>query len=711
MHEGTNLSFINNVARRRGGAIFVEDMPSLPNDFVTSACFLQYLSPEDDLDYTKSINVHMYFTNNSAKEAGNSIYSSLFYANCSWLPNTAFQYAPLYEITTKTISFADRNRQQVSADPDQVCFCSQPQLPGEGIETASMNDLCSRITMDIIKVYPGETIDIMVVGIKILIKYHTFTGYTAPTVIHTTVMAESNCYVNSTKQLVHEISNYCTTLHYEITSDSFSHNCHLQFRTAFQSIPNDVFMEILDCPFGFSNKNGMCDCHPFLISAKVTNCDLTSQTVRRTSNSWLHIVNSSGTLTEVTTRSYCNYCDTQASDLSLTDLDSQCLYKRSGTLCGQCQSGYSSVFGSPQCKICSNAWLSLLMTFAIAGIIFVIIIFVLNLTITGGTINGIIFYANIISINGTILFPTSNTFHPLLVFISFLNLDLGIETCFYDGMDEYAKIWLEYVFPVYLIVIVALIIVMARYTAWARRAVQGNGVSVLSTLLFLSYTKLLRNSSVVLFYIADITHLPSKDVEFVWRVDANVEYFGFKFTILFIVSLLIFLLIVIPFTLVMLFTKTFLHFKNISHFKPMLDAYQSTFANPFRFWLGWRLLIRAFLFSTSALDIQTVLLINSTTLCGLAIMQGYFRPFNSFYCNLWDLSFLLNLATLFTVSQYFGETNDIMVTVLVGISFVQFGVLICYHAIKALDRYRKEPVQHSKMFHKMTILLQWIHLL
>lgn len=126
----------------------------------------------------------MYFANNSAKEAGNSVYSSLFYDNCSWLPNTAFQYAPLYEITTKTISFADQNRQQVSADPDQVCFCSQPWLPGEGIETASMNDLCSRKTMDnITKVYPGEIIDIMVVGFRIPIEYHTFTGYIAPTVM------------------------------------------------------------------------------------------------------------------------------------------------------------------------------------------------------------------------------------------------------------------------------------------------------------------------------------------------------------------------------------------------------------------------------------------------------------------------------------------------------------------------------------------------
>ena len=116
--------------------------------------------------------------------------------------------------------------------------------------------------------------------------------------------------------------------------------------------------------------------------------------------------------------------------------------------------------------MCSNTWLSLLIAFEVVGITFVMVVFVLNSTITSGTINGIILYANIISINGTILFPTSNAFHPLLVFVSFLNLDLGVETCFYDGMDEYANIWLEYVFPVYLTMIVGLIIIMARYSSW-----------------------------------------------------------------------------------------------------------------------------------------------------------------------------------------------------------------------------------------------------
>ena len=68
-------------------------------------------------------------------------------------------------------------------------------------------------------------------------------------------------------------------------------------------------------------------------------------------------------------------------------------------------------------------------------------------------------------------------------------------------------------FPLYLIAIVVVIIVMARYISWARRAAQSNGVPVLATLLFLSYTKLLRNASVNLFYNVGIIHLPSMKME------------------------------------------------------------------------------------------------------------------------------------------------------------------------------------------------------
>ena len=64
----------------------------------------------------------------------------------------------------------------------------------------------------------------------------------------------------------------------------------------------------------------------------------------------------------------------------------------------------------------------------------VVLLYILNLTVTNGTINGIIFYANIISVNDSTFLANNNVFKPLRVLIYyFTNLYLGIETCFYDG--------------------------------------------------------------------------------------------------------------------------------------------------------------------------------------------------------------------------------------------------------------------------------------
>ena len=76
--------------------------------------------------------------------------------------------------------------------------------------------------------------------------------------------------------------------------------------------------------------------------------------------------------------------------------------------------------------------------------------YLLNLTGTKGTIIGIIFYVNIISINDSVLLVNYSVFKPLRVFnISFVNLDLGFERCFhvYNILDSYAEVWLQFFFP------------------------------------------------------------------------------------------------------------------------------------------------------------------------------------------------------------------------------------------------------------------------
>jgi len=50
----------------------------------------------------------------------------------------------------------------------------------------------------------------------------------------------------------------------------------------------------------------------------------------------------------------------------------------------------------------------LLLPFALAGIALILLLLICKLTVAAGTINGLIFYANIVTINHAIFFPPND---------------------------------------------------------------------------------------------------------------------------------------------------------------------------------------------------------------------------------------------------------------------------------------------------------------
>ena len=236
-----------------------------------------------------------------------------------------------------------------------------------------------------------------------------------------------------------------------------------------------------------------------------------------------------------------DYCLPHSFNINLLHPDQQCQFERTEILCSQCQQNLSMVFGSSRCMKCTNLYILIVIIIIVAGIALVVFLYLLNLTVTKGTINRIILYANIISINDSIFLTNNNVFAPLKVFISFTNLDLGIETCFYDGMESYTKMWLQLLFPFYLIIIAVFIILSSHYSFRIFRLTYSRSLPVLATLFLLSYTGVLRTVLTVLFSYSTITHLPSGHQQIVWSIDASVPLFGVKFTILFVTCLLLFL--------------------------------------------------------------------------------------------------------------------------------------------------------------------------
>ena len=154
-----------------------------------------------------------------------------------------------------------------------------------------------------------------------------------------------------------------------------------------------------------------------------------------------------------------------------------------------------------------------------------------NLTVSTGTINAII--------------PSEMSSSFLSTFIAWLNLDLGIETYFYDGLDAYNKTWLLFVFPLYMWLIVITIIVASHYFTIASKLTPNIAVQVLSTLFLLSFTKMLR--VVIIVFSSTIFVYPDGYKMRVWLYDEFPV--GGKHVILFIASLLLLILLSLPYTL------------------------------------------------------------------------------------------------------------------------------------------------------------------
>ena len=369
-------------------------------------------------------------------------------------------------------------------------------------------------------------------------------------------------------------------------------------------------VNVLACPVGYqmadkSNEKSYCECNSYLKKLGIS-CNIKQGGLMlRPRRMWIGFHRTR--IFTIATHKHCpfDYCSPEDNFFSLSSPDKQCNNNHASTLCGACKKSLSLVLGTSNCKECSNIYLLLIVPFALAGIALVVLLLKCNLTVSVGHINGIIFYANVVHINKALLFRYDYTaYRVLTTFIAWLNLDLGIETCFFEGMDTYSKVWLQFVFPVYLWLMISIIVVMAHYSTRAARLIGSNSVPVLATLFVLSYAKLLRT----IIAAVSFTFIEFEDDSnvLVWLHDANLEYLDHKHGILFSAAIIFMLAFIIPLTLLVLLSpclQSLSHkkgFKWVNSLKPFLDANQGPFTDKFRWWSGLLLVYRIILYTIFA---------------------------------------------------------------------------------------------------------------
>ena len=300
-----------------------------------------------------------------------------------------------------------------------------------------------------------------------------------------------------------------------------------------------------NCPNGLQpaplDNECRCECDTF-VSIYASSCQQYNNSitvVRQTAENWIQYEFAENVPGFLLTSCPYDYCVDEPVNLSISlplNVDKQCAYNRTGIMCGECVEGLSLVFGSSRCVQCSNSYLALLIAFAVAGVALVVFILLLNLTVAIGTIHGLILYANIVAANSAVFLPSDS---GLRFFISWINLDLGIETCFYDGMDSYAKVLLQLVFPTYIILLSILIIIVSNYWGWFAKLIGGrkNPVATLCTLFLLSYSKLLR-TTIASLQFTTLTY-PDGSSDILWLYDPNIPYFTPSRVPFFIISFII----------------------------------------------------------------------------------------------------------------------------------------------------------------------------
>ena len=670
----TTLLFVDNRADYVGGAIYSYEYGQ------HDPCFYNITSPS--LIET----VKMVFINNTASYGGSSLYGG------------GLEQCRTYDQVIN-VSNTEEDPSAVAGAAYDVCFCEQSQ------PNCSLSNRHRTLT----HVFPGQNFTIRLATVTY------FTKGDAPGIVPGAIHAYTYHFplnpIKPSQILQASNNNSCQNFNYSLIINSTqkeivtfllttqqNYISSLVFISHFKWTPTwpmriKVYLD--ECPLGFnlSSTSGECVCDNILLSQQVE-CDINNQSFHVPDNSWIGFINKTQstnvTGTGVIFHPNCpfGYCLPHNVSIISSTGDDQCEPHRTGMLCGKCQEGYSLTLGSDKCSKCSNVFLLLIIPVAVSGLFLVGVLFALNLTVTEGNINGLLFYANVIAMSRVALTLKETSY--LYTFLAWLNLDLGIGTCLFDGMDGYTATWLQFVFPVYLwMIILAIILFYRRFPRLARRLGQENAVKVLATLLLLSYTKLQRTVVTIMSFTS--LEYPSGELRYVWLYDANVEFFKGKHLYLGIAGILVLVFLIVPYTLCLTFFQQlqacsgYRLFHWVNQLKPVFDSYSGPYKDKYRFWTGMLLVVRTVVIVLFTINIAGS--IEFDLLVILVVSSALAWAHSNAICKKWPHNYLESFfhlqLVIFAASMLYARCNHGNIVAAaytsIGMSLVVFLAVIGYH--------------------------------
>ena len=608
-----NISFIKNTALQNGGAIFVDDgsYPGTCNStssthFTTkSECFLQTFNT----DYVRRRQAyrHITFINNSA-QAGEILYGGLL-DRCtvnivSEVYINAHHIQPIdgltYFINEGGLTLS-RDRDRIASSAVRICFCR--------------NDLEVNCSYEpYLHTQKGRDFTVAIVAVD-------HVNHTVGTIVRASLTDKR--HILGEGQNAHIVSRNCTNITLSISSPDDSAELSLYDRNGlckdlgFSKRRVVIHFDNCSCPIAFipttNTKKCECRCDPKLQPyVKVYD----SVSFERKGYYWIgyDYVTQGYIIHENCPYDYCLPADSAVVNLNDSNgADSQCNFNRTGLLCGTCKAGLSLSPATSRCLRCPETWRRMLILKLIVALIFgiflVVLILALDLTVAVGTMNGLIFYANIVQAHNPIFLPFEGQ-NFFTVFIRLLNTELSFDRCYFIGMDAYAKIWMKLLFPAYLITLVVIIIIGSKCSSKCATLLgKRNPVATLATLILLSYTFIFR--TIIDIFMGAIVNYPNGSYQIVWRPDSSVKYFQGKHIPLFLLATIL-VLAGLVYTIILFTWQWLLRAPNTrllswvgnTKLNLFMDAYHAPYQPKYRFWTGLLLFVRIIINFQLEIDIS-----------------------------------------------------------------------------------------------------------
>ena len=727
-HFQYKIVFSDNHAVFKGGAIYVNDStyPSIcasksyMHYDVHTECFFQILVDDEDTDPGVH-NSNISFTDNTANNNRSIVFGGLL-DRCTVSPMATVYNRTFHSDQHITPWHALTYFQNVTGTFDEL-----DGFNSDGLRICFCQDNVTDCAYDgpIVEVKRGEEFNITVTVVD---QVNRSSSENMPIGIY--LIPESGPSKLGKGQQLQFVAKECFPLYLSIFSPIETRNVTLVvyvddspcMDAGLSNRTVAVYFKNCNCPIGFQENDQSedrcdCICHRN-ISDYVTMCNSEIATFLKKRNSWIGYVdhnNNTGYL--VYPNCPYDFCKPPPTiNISLNNsndlyAEDQCAYNRTGLLCGRCREGFHLSTATPRCLNCSSQssigiYIAVTILGGVSGIVMVLFFLMLNVTVAQGTINGLIFYANIVLMGRSLFFPS---LHPNFwtVFIYLLNNRFGVDRCLPAGVDQYGKMWLYFLFPVYALSLVVVIILFSKYSSRCARTIgKCNPVATLATIILLVYTLLLQVVTDILSFA--VLHYPNGSREVVWLPDASVKYFKGKHIPLFLVAVFV-LVLGCVYTSLLFAWQWLIRAPNRFMFRwirntklhSFMEAYHAPYKPKYRYWTGLLLFIRVVLniivMANKSGNPRTNLLAITILVAFLFLLKAYLG--DSIYKQRWldylETTYYFNLL-LFSLVSFHSSDNPrnqrAAVRVSVSITFTMTMCTLVYHihyTLCGIKRYKK----------------------